>query len=304
MAVQIDTSRAVRTTGELARLVQEIAQALTADELDWIEWKSGYGLREKPTEGTMAGHILGMANRQPEEALLHAEGCGYLVIGAEPGNLCGVTAIDPSDLDQGLQPYLGPEGPAWSPHYVQDGGVTVLVITVEPPRAGHRIFTLQKEFTVTNARGDAKTYLAGTVFVRHRARTVQAEPGDIRALEERFAAPAQEAEVYARRTLEIAEARQAAEEADRRRRGLAELSRLVASVLFKVSPLASMGMPVQFRCEEQIQLGHLLAGMEAADLPAVKSVAGASQAHEAFASAARANIEIEAAMQALTTQHG
>jgi hypothetical protein len=49
------------------------------------------------------------------------------VTGAEPGNLCGVTAVDPSHLSLGVQPYLGSEGPAWSSCYVQEKGVPVLV---------------------------------------------------------------------------------------------------------------------------------------------------------------------------------
>src|SRR5690348_18464395 len=107
MAVMIDTSRAPRTPDELAGLVRAVVQALPADELAWIEWKIGMDLGAKATQGIIARHILGMANRGSEEAQRHVQGCGYLVIGAEPGNLCGVTAVDPSQLSLGVQSYLG-----------------------------------------------------------------------------------------------------------------------------------------------------------------------------------------------------
>jgi hypothetical protein len=302
MAVMIDISRAPCTPEELAGLVQAVLGALPADELDWIEWKASMDLADKRVQGTIARHVLGMANRPPADARRHVEGCGYLLIGAEPGNPCGVTAVDPSQLSQGIQPYLGSEGPAWSPQYVQEAGVTVLVIVVEPPEEGDHIFTLQKEFTVTTPAGGSRTYLAGTIFVRRPGRTDVAAPGNIRALEQRYAAPARAAEEHARRLLEIEEARQKAEELDRRRRWLTDVAKLVASVQFKVAPFGDS--PEYFRCPEQLELQAILAGMSAADLeaelPAVKALAGAGQGMEVFAAAARANIEIQAAMRDLT----
>jgi hypothetical protein len=302
MAVMIDTSRAPRTPEELTGLVQAVLGALPADELDWVEWKAGMDLADKPVQGTIARHILGMANRPPTDARRHAEGCGYLLIGAEPGNPCGVTAVDPAQLSQGIQPYLGSEGPAWSPQYVQEAGVTVLVIVVEPPKEGDHIFTLEKEFPVTTPAGGAKSYLAGTIFIRQPGRTEVAAPGDIRALEQRYAAPARAAEEHARRLLEIEEARHNAEELDRRRRWLTDVAKMVASVQFKVTPFGDS--PEYFRCPEQLELQAILAGMSATDLeaelPAVKALAGAGQGMEVFAAAARANIEIQAAMRNLT----
>lgn len=182
MSLIIDLSRALRTPQDVAGLVQAIVAASPNDESDWVEWKNGLVLRSKEDACQIARHILGMANRRPPEAARQAEGCGYVVIGAEPGSCAGVTEIDPADLGAGIQPYLGPEGPSWSAQYVRRQGCSVLVITVEPPRRGDRTFTLQKEFG---------KYTAGMVFVRYPGRTVQAGPGDIRALEERYAAAGQ-----------------------------------------------------------------------------------------------------------------
>lgn len=300
MAVVIDTSRALRTPSELVSLVRAIVAALPEDELDWIEWKCVGNLSDKATQGTIARHILGMANRRPEQAALRAQGCGYLVMGAEPGGSPGITPIDPSQLDQGVQPYLGPDGPAWSPQYVQEAGATVLVMTVERPEPGHRIFTLEREFT----RSNGKIYLAGTVFVRRPGRTIQAEPADMRALEERLAAPARDAEAHARRMLEIEEARLASEERERRRRWLTEMSKLVSAIQFKASRLGHA--PARFRCEEQIQLQAMIAGtsrleMEA-DMPAVVATADAGRPGDALFAAARANVEIQTAMTRLASE--
>jgi hypothetical protein len=296
----IDTVRALRTPSELVTLVRAVVAALPEDELDWIEWKCVGDLSDKATQGTIARHILGMANRRPEKAMLRAQGCAYLVIGAEPGSLPGITPIDPSQLDQGVQPYLGPDGPAWSPQYVQEADVTVLVITVERAELGHRIFTLEREFT----RSDGKIYLAGTVFVRRPGRTIQAEPGDIRGLEQRLTAPAREAEEHARRMLQIEEARLAAEEREHTRRWLTEMSKLISAILFKAGTHPNDS--ARFRCEEQIQLQTMIAGADRqameADMPAVVAAAGAGQFSEAFAAAARANVEIQAAMVRLANE--
>src|ERR1700691_6528651 len=113
-----------------------------------------------------------MANRRTEQARLHAEGCGYLVIGAEPGNVTGVHELDPADLTNAIRPYVGADGPVWTPGYVQLTSVSVLVIVVSAPRPGDRMFTLEKQIMVTAPGGPDKTYLAGTIFVRHHGQTV------------------------------------------------------------------------------------------------------------------------------------
>ena len=188
MALVIDAAGALRNPQELTDLVQAILNAQPQDESDWIEWKSTLDLSQRETHGTIARHILGMSNRKPEDATRHAGGCGYIVVGVEPGNCAGVTPVDPAVLGQGVLPYLGSGGPGWSAQYVQASGRSVLVVTAEPPQAGSRIFTLRKECPKP---GGGPPYLAGAIFVRRPGRTVQAQPDDIRALEDRFTAIAQ-----------------------------------------------------------------------------------------------------------------
>jgi hypothetical protein len=159
MPLAVDMSSAFWSPDELAMLVEAVLNASDNDESDWIEWKSGLDLREKETQSTLARHILGMASRRPEHAARYAAGCGYIIVGAEPGRCAGVTEVDPAVLSQGMHPYLGAEGPGWAAQYVNRDGASVLVVSVEPPRLGNRIFTLCKEFP---------KYLAGTVFVRRQ----------------------------------------------------------------------------------------------------------------------------------------
>lgn len=121
-----------------------------------------------------------MANRLPDRAKTTCEGLGFIVVGAAPGNLCGITSVDPARLDQLIEPYVGSvDGPRWTPTFLQDGGNTVLVVTVEAPEPGDRIFTLRKEFGGNRS---------GTVFVRKQGRTVPADAEDLDGLQRRLTA--------------------------------------------------------------------------------------------------------------------
>jgi hypothetical protein len=182
MPLAIDSSRAFRRIQELVGLVDAVILADPNDESDWIEWKAGLILANKDSVVQLARHILGMANRKVSEAARFAEGCGYIIVGAEPGNCDGITGIDPADLDSKIVTYTGADGPSWSPQYVPCQGVQVLVITVEPPRWGQRPFTLRKAY---------EGYNAGAIFVRRPGRTILAEPADIQALVDRYAAASQ-----------------------------------------------------------------------------------------------------------------
>jgi hypothetical protein len=178
--VALKTTSALRGTNELRRLLDAIVAATDHDEADWLEWTSNLDLTTKDECFPIARTVLGMANRSPERANLMCEGLGYIVVGAEPGRVEGVTSVDPARLDQLIEPYLGgSEGPRWTPTYVVDGDKTVLVVSVEAPRPGDPMFTLRREFD---------RYLSGAVFVRKQGRTVQADASDMDALQRRLTA--------------------------------------------------------------------------------------------------------------------
>ncbi len=271
MPVRFNHTRDPRTPQVLADLVHAVGQASPSDELDWIEWKCALDLTDRPTQGTIARHVLGMANRRPDQARLHAQGCGYLVIGAEPGRLTGVAELDPADLTQAIRPYLGAEGPVWTPAYVREFTAPVLVIVVNAPKPGDRMFTLEKQLTVAG-----KTYLAGAIFVRHHGQTTQADPGDIRALEARLLSPTARA---------------------KERRLLIEMYQLVSGLMKESEPHANSEEELDFLVTQRL-LEHVISGRED-DYPAVWELIDARRGSDIFAAARLAVIEIDAGLYEL-----
>lgn len=80
MAISLNTA-APGTGEEAVAVVDTVLAASPTDELDWIEWKGALDLSSKPVQGTLARHVLGMANRLPERAVAHADGRGFVVAG-------------------------------------------------------------------------------------------------------------------------------------------------------------------------------------------------------------------------------
>jgi hypothetical protein len=178
MPLGLNSSRPLRSTAQLTALVEAIVAAPTTEpETDVIEWKAQYDLRGNPDHKFGAGrHILGFGNRHPDRSRSAFEGCGYLVLGAEPGRAPGIAVEDPADLENWVGPYVGADGPVWSLTYVKAQGADVLVVSIEAPRWGDRIHTLQKGY------GNAQ---AGRIFIRRNGQTEEANQIEMRMLEER-----------------------------------------------------------------------------------------------------------------------
>jgi hypothetical protein len=179
MALSIDTSEPLRTPRQLASLVRAVVNAEATDEKPNLEWKSILDIGKSGKQGhfSIARCILGMANRQVDNAATSFGGCGYLVVGAEPGGVTGVDIPDSESLEDWIERYTGDGGPRWSPHSVRIEDKTVLVVIVEPPKLGDPIFTLAKDFDSSKS---------GAIFVRRLGRTEHATPGDVRALSDRL----------------------------------------------------------------------------------------------------------------------
>jgi hypothetical protein len=177
MTLNIDPTRAPRRPTELQDLVGAALLADPADETDWIEWKSFRPLTTAEGRADAARHILGFANRHPDRAARDLEGCGYLLIGVQPGRLFGTDRIDPAELEAGLRLYLGDAGPQWSFHNVSYQGSHVALFLVEPPRWGDPIYCLGRDFA---------KYQAGAVFVRRKGSTHAASSADMTYLQERL----------------------------------------------------------------------------------------------------------------------
>ncbi len=184
MALSIDVDRALRRPTDLARLVEAVVAGKRDDEADWIEWKSTLDLTTGEGIFSLARQILGSAHRQPDQAARFMQGLGYIVVGAQPGSVEGVTAVDLAKVDASLEKYLGPSGPVWGGVYVDVHGKDVLVVTVDAPRWGDRVYPLAKTFQ-PQRRGTPGAD-AGAIFIRKQARTVPAGPGDIQMLQDRL----------------------------------------------------------------------------------------------------------------------
>jgi hypothetical protein len=119
---------------------------------------------------------LGFANRDPDQAARVSDGCAYVLIGVEPGDLAGTAPIDIATLEQRITSYTGPDGPEWDANYVEYDSKYVLVVTVEAPRWGDTIFALAK---------NVGPYENGRVFVRRPGRTTPARAEELQRLVER-----------------------------------------------------------------------------------------------------------------------
>lgn len=174
MALDIDLSAPMRGLDGHRGLVRAVAGAHPSDESAWLEWKTDLDLNTKPGCFAVAKAILGFANRPVEVASLAWGGVGYLVVGVEPENLCGVDVPDPSKWIGRVEVYVkGDAGPAWGWTIVPVDDTSVLIVHVDPPAHGDPPWPLRKEFDV---------HRSGTLFVRKAGKTEPAQAKDVDAL--------------------------------------------------------------------------------------------------------------------------
>ena len=84
----------------------------------------------KLSSGADAKSTLGFGNRSPSHATRYAEGCAYLLLRVEPGNLTGTKVHDPADVEQWLSRYVKRGEPPWDVDYVGLRGEFVMFITI------------------------------------------------------------------------------------------------------------------------------------------------------------------------------
>lgn len=184
MTLILNTSRQFRSIKELAGLVEAISQAsLTESEPDWLEWKRAANLTDRRWHAKFAKCIAGFANRDPIVAKQWAGGCGYLIIGAEPGSVTGVTPIDNAKLQAGISRFVRQEV-RWNPQYIQHKDKQVLVITVESPESGDHIVAMLADYQDNSGNNICRK---GEVVIRRHGRTDHAGQDDYNMLAQRFA---------------------------------------------------------------------------------------------------------------------
>lgn len=182
VALPIDSSRPFLSSSELHDLAAAVRDAGVHDESRWIEWKKTLDDLNGPSARIhIVKAIQGFANRDPDMAARRAGGFAYLLVGVEPGNVRGVTTVDHNTLEQSLEPYISPHV-RWTSEYIKLDDKDILVIVVDPPRAGDPIHYLRKGLKAGN---DRLVHAEHLVFVRRNARTVKANDWDMTRLQER-----------------------------------------------------------------------------------------------------------------------
>ncbi len=145
-------------------------------EKSWVEWKTHVDLAGKRWQAEIAKQIIGFANRMPEAAERYAGGHGYLVLGAEPGLVDEVTAVEDLQFVRDVRPYLGEAGPVWDSNYVEVAGMHVLVVDVHPPKWGDPVHQVRKELAGEVRQG---------VYVRGIGETATATASELDQLVDR-----------------------------------------------------------------------------------------------------------------------
>jgi len=176
--VQPDFSELARRQSDRAAIVDYIFRTPGVQESDFLEWKSGYDLTQKPGRAATSKHLIAFANRDFAQAGRNAEGFAYLLLGVEPGNLPGVPQWDSADIENWLSPYVGPDLRYGPPDYVTVGGAQVLFLVVDPPRTGDPIYSMQK----AGAEQNGDTLAEGTIFVRRGGKSERHTSADLKRL--------------------------------------------------------------------------------------------------------------------------
>lgn len=186
MALSFDDVQPVAGSARRRELIQAVRHADDTDERDWLEWKGTVDLTSQREVGKhLARNVLGMANRNPDAAARSCGGWAFVLAGAEPGSVHGVTPVDNADLEARIRSYLDPEGPAFDLAYEHVDGSTVLIVSVLPPQWGDPKRYLTKDIIDDAGR---TRYARGSVFVRRNGATHQADDDEQRLIDRRMAA--------------------------------------------------------------------------------------------------------------------
>ena len=205
VTLDIDPTRAARSLQQVRSLVRAVYGAAPEDESRAIEWKSNYAdLTSTEASFAIGRAILGLANRPVTVAAASFEGVGYVLVGVEPGLLIGQQVPDSAELLNAVHRYTGHGWPHWDARTVDVDDVSVLVITVEPPRGGDRIALLHKSYQ--GQRG--QQVQEGTIFVRQPGATERASRTEIEMLQDRLLSGSDTEGAASRESLRRAELRE------------------------------------------------------------------------------------------------
>ena len=177
--MEIDFSRVPK--GELAAraLVDALVQTDDRAERHFLELKSAIDLNSKAGIAKVAKFILGAANRMPDVATGYFEGHAVLALGVAPGAATGIEPVEALVIERGVRPYLSVNGPRWDLQRVPvDHGREVLLVIVDPPRAGQPAFPCFKDGPIAGLND-------GQIIIRADGETRQASGEEVLLLQQR-----------------------------------------------------------------------------------------------------------------------
>lgn len=194
-----DLSRLPSGVSGWVDLIEHVLTLGDLSEVDYLELKGRLAFDSSPARKrsavTLSRTIVGMANRMPDVADRHLGGFGVVLVGVENDVVVGVAEVDPAELRQSVESYVGKDGPRWDHQFVQHRDGLVLAVLVDPPEWGDRIHSLRKDFSDSTSKLSVRD---GDVPVRVPGATRLASSADLVELETRLSrAPHTGAEVRA-----------------------------------------------------------------------------------------------------------
>lgn len=168
----------------LQRILDHVVAVGDEAETTYLKVKSPLDMSSKATAAKIAKFLLGAANRRPQQAAQHFHGYAVLVIGAQKGSAPGVPGgTEAHELEDRLQPYLGPQFPAFEFARISvDSEHEVLFVVAQPPQEGQSIFPCYKNHQGDDRRDNLED---GAIYVRGTSNTRPARSGEVLALVER-----------------------------------------------------------------------------------------------------------------------
>lgn len=184
--INYDSSSLPFTLADWTAFLAAIDEASPADESYWIEFKANLDLRNKVERPVLAKAIVAFANRDVARASEYLGGRAVITVGLEPGKVVDVP-IDPADLSNWLEPFLGDPAPRWTAQYHRYKDNQVLVVIVDAPKPGDPIYCIARSGGDPDPK-KKQSVRAGEIYVRRLGKSELHSPADLQMLMARLTA--------------------------------------------------------------------------------------------------------------------
>ncbi|WP_165693257.1 ATP-binding protein [Mycobacteroides abscessus] len=156
-------------------LITKVSMLGDRAERHYLEMKSEINPVDKAGGAKIAKFILAAANRDPARAARYLDGHAVLLLGISEKQVTGLPAFEAKDMESAVCRYLGDPGPQWDFQRIPvSDGRDVIVIVVDPPRAGDPIWMCCNDGPENLNDGD--------VYIRADGASRKAKGGDMKML--------------------------------------------------------------------------------------------------------------------------